>query len=171
MNWLYPERTSLKQFSKQFDIQLLFDDKFDNQILIYTISKESLLGVSSWFCSISHAINSLEVIPTLWLGYYLTIIIYRMYKKRFPDRKAINIDNLSYSRWICMKCGCTRKSKEINKEVFRMRRELSNHVEMLFHRKYVDGLTGEAEFDDICGIKLVKGPLFEDDDPQKEKLL
>ena len=51
-----------------------------------------------------------------------------------------------------------------------MRRELSNHVEMLFHRKYVDGLTGEAKFDDICGIKLEKGPLFEDD-PQKEKLI
>ena len=42
----------------------------------------------------------------------------------------------------------------MNKEMIRMRKELSNHFERLYRRRTEVGEKGEIEFDDITGIKV-----------------
>ena len=156
MNWLFPTKTQLKAFSSDFDIQQIFSVKNQNQIMVYKIYKISLLNdILPWFGSFNRLMSCMDAIPAIWTSYYLTILIYQFYKSKFPDdQTSINLEKFSYWKWIGLRFGCTTKAKETNREIMRMRKELSNHFEKLYRRKTEVGIKGEIEFDDITGIEV-----------------
>ena len=165
INWLFPVKTQIKAFSDDFSLQTIFSNKFHNQILTYHIYKLSFFSdILSWLGSISRTITCLEAFPALWYSYYLTVLVYKLYKKRFPNKAAVDLDNLSYCRWLVLKFGCTKKAKNINQEVNRMRKELSAHFEKLYRRRTCKGKENEVDFDTIYGIKIDNSPLVEEED-------
>ena len=110
-------KTQIKAFSDDFSLQTIFSNKFHNQILTYHIYKLSFFSdILSWLGSISRTITCLEAFPALWYSYYLTVLVYKLYKKRFPNKAAVDLDNLSYCRWLVLKFGCTKKLKTLIKK-------------------------------------------------------
>ena len=156
MNWLFPTKTQLKAFSSDFDIQQIFSVKNQNQIMVYKVYKVSLLNdILPWFGSFNRLMSCMDAIPAIWTSYYLTILVYQLYKSKFPnDITSIDLEKFSYWKWLGLRFGCTTKAKEMNKEMIRMRKELSNHFERLYRRRTEVGEKGEIEFDDITGIKV-----------------
>lgn len=165
INWLFPEKTQIKAFSNDFSLQTIFSNKFQNQILTYHIYKLSFFSdILSWLGSISRTITCLEALPALWYSYYLTVLVYKLYKNRFPNKAHVDLENLSYCKWVGLRFGCTKKANNMNKDIIRMRKELSAHFENLYRRRTLKGKEEEINFDTICGIKIESAPLYEEDD-------
>lgn len=163
-SWTYPSKTQLKSFTEDFDVQQIFSLKYDNEIMTYKIIVTPFMTILPWLGSMNIFMTCLTVIPGIWHSYYLSIFIFKFYKKKYPNDKTIenqlgfNIDKLNYCKWLWIKFGCSPKAHKINYEMVRMRKELSSHFENLYRRGTVTKKEDKVVFDSINGLEINSEP-------------
>ena len=159
-SWSYPSKTELKSFTQDFDLQQIFSLKYNNEIMTYKIMKTPFMTILPWIGSMNRFIKCLSVIPGIWYSYYLSILIFQLYKKKNPNDHTIenslgfDIDKITYFKWLGIKFGCSSKSQRINQEMNRMRKQLSEHFENLYNKKRPNSTGKEVEFDVINEIDI-----------------
>lgn len=159
-SWSYPSKTDLKSFTQDFDLQQIFSVKNNNEIMTYKITKTPFMKILPWLGSMNRFISCLSAVPGIWCSYYLSILIFKLYKKKNPNDHTIenslgfDIEKITYCKWLGIKFGCSSKSKKINQEMNRMRKHLSEHFENLYNKKRPSSTGKEVEFDVINQIDI-----------------
>lgn len=159
-SWTKTTKIQLKSFTEDFDVQQIFSLKYDNEIMTYKIIITPFFTILPWLGSMNMFMTCLTVIPGIWHSYYLSIFIFKYYKKKYPNDKSIenqlgfNIDKINYCKWLWIKFGCCFKAHRINYEMVRMRKELSRHFETLYRRNTVTKKEDKIVFDFIHGVEI-----------------
>ena len=159
INWLNPTKTLVKALSPMYDFQLCFSTVSSNEVMIYKVYLVEFLEILNWLGAISIFLSCFQILPILWISYYLSKAIIEIYRRKQPaylskqqDRMMFKWDELIFLVWLQIKFGCGSRSSMINQELNRMRRELSMHFETLFTEEKTK--VKEIEFEVINKISL-----------------
>lgn len=153
-NWSTLVHTKTRSLSKNFDFSFLFSTREEDVYRVYKFYKTPFFTYLSNMGTFYVFLDIFLFIPFLWYSYFVFKLVVKFYslknlEKVKEEEALLQVDwkSVGYFKWLGIRFGCSKRSKELNKEISRMRKELSSHYENLYSRTSINREEMKEELD------------------------